>query len=242
MNARRAMGWLLAFALIVGLTAPPARAWEDATGDLDMPWLGSGERARLFTETTSCLMCPTGSQFHRSWGRSAGSGSDPYDDVGTALRFLQKKGVLDGWPEAIGEGSVGDGHEIIEPRATPYRFTLVMLEPTVVVMRFDLGALVKIGSDDSDQAIGSPRLNQGISYGTRVPATGHLLWFSPAADQLPTPVTMLAADRGEIVAAGVRIELQREGEVWIVRAPARITASQRAPAPAAAPAKRRGWW
>ncbi|MEO7974093.1 MAG: hypothetical protein ABIU84_10960 [Thermoanaerobaculia bacterium] len=187
-------------------------------------------------------MCPTGSQFHQSWGRSGGAGADPYSDVGAALRFLQKKGDFNTWPEAIGEGSVGDGNEIIEPRATPYRFTIVMLEPTVIAMHFDLGALSKIGGGNPDQMIGSPRLNQAVAFGTRVPAAGHLLWFSPTADQLPTPVTMLTADRGEIVASGVRIEMRREGDVWIVGAPVRSTAAQRAAAPAAAPARRRGWW
>jgi hypothetical protein len=185
-------------------------------------------------------MCPTGSQFHRSWGRSGRGGTDPYDDVQAALRFLQKKGVLDAWPEAIAEGSVGDGNEIIEPRATPYRFTIVMLEPLVVVMRFDLGALVKIGGGDSEQAIGTPRLNQAVEFGTRLPATGHLKWFAPAADQVPMAVTMLGPDGGEIVAAGVRLALHREGDAWIVAAPERGGAAA-PPAPRKTPA-RRGWF
>jgi hypothetical protein len=36
----------------------------------------------------------------------------------------------------------------------------------------------------------------------------------------------------------VRIELQRQGETWVVAAPARTTAPPRAPAPV----QRRGWW
>ena len=56
MSRRR---WLLVLALLT-FAAAPARAWDDATGSLDMPWLGDGERARMFTEKTSCLMCPTG--------------------------------------------------------------------------------------------------------------------------------------------------------------------------------------
>jgi len=64
--------------------------------------------------------------------------------------------VLGAWPEAIAEGSVGDGQEIINPRAAPYRFTVVMIEPPVVVMRFDLGArqrqLRRSRPDDRDAA------------------------------------------------------------------------------------------
>lgn len=210
---------LRAALLAAMLIATPARAWDDASGSLDLPWLGSGERARLYAKKTSCLMCTTGYEYHQSWGRSARTGSDPYGDVQRAFGFLQKRGVLDTWPEAIGEGSVGDGKEIIEPRAAPYRFTIVMLEPTVVVMRFDLGALVKVGDFDPDQSFGTPRLNQGVEFGTRIPATGTLLWFSPQAEQLPTPVTSTSPERGEIVVQGRRLVLERRGDEWIVGPP-----------------------
>lgn len=219
---RRAPHSLLVMTLLLA-TAGPAAAWDDATGGLDMPWMGSGERARLFTKTTSCLMCPTGSSYHRSWGRSGSSGSDPYDDVDAALRFLHTKGVLAGWPEALAEGSVGTGSEIIEPRAAPYRFTVVMIVPMVVVMRFDLGALVKVGAFDPDQAIGTPRLSQGVEFGTRVPATGTLRWFSPDGKQTPVPVALTGADHGEIVVQGLRLALDRQGDVWTVTRPQRAT-------------------
>src|SRR5262249_9569699 len=80
------------------LTAAPARPWDDRTGEIDMPWLGDGGRARMFTGRSACLMCPTGYTAERRWGRSPGSGEEPYGTVGSALRFLQRKGVLDQWP------------------------------------------------------------------------------------------------------------------------------------------------
>lgn len=166
-------------------------------------------------------------QYHQRWGRSARAGSDPYDDVQAALRFLQKRGVLDTWPAAIGEGRVVDGTGVIEPRAAPYRFTIVMLEPTVVVMRFDLGALVKVGAFDAAESLGTPRLNQGVAYGTRFPAAGTLLWFSPDADQLPTPVTLTSPEHGEIVAQGRRLTLDRRGDAWVVGAPQRAATPPR---------------
>jgi hypothetical protein len=55
-------------------------------------------------------------------------------------------------------------------------------------MRFDLGALVKVGDVSEGQTIGTPHLNQPVDFGTRVPATGTLLWFSPDAGQPPAPV------------------------------------------------------
>ena len=213
---------LLLFLAVISLTTGVhAHAWDDATGDLDMPWLGNGERARMFTRTSTCLMCPTGYDFQRSWGTSGRSGEDPYSAVDRTFRFLQDRGVLPAWPEAIAEGSVSDGKEIIEPRAAPYRFTIVMIEPTVVVMRFDLGALVKVGAYDADQAIGTPRLNQGVEFGTRLPATGALEWFSPDAKQLPTPVKLVTPERGQIVVDGKRLALERRGDEWIALRPVR---------------------
>lgn len=202
--------------LLLLLLATVACAWEDATDDRDMPWLGGGGRARWFHDRSSCLMCPTGYRDEERWGRSRWTGADPYATVGTAMRFLQKSGALARWPEALGEGSVFDGRETIEPRAAPYRFTVVMIEPTVVVMRFDLGALVGAPHPGTDQTIGTARLNAGVEFGTRIPATGTLLWFSPDGGQVPTPVVLSSPDAGEIVADGKRLVLTRRGDVWEV--------------------------
>lgn len=196
--------------------ATAACAWEDTTGDRDMPWLGAGGRAKWFHQRGACLMCPTGYTDDDRWGRSRWTGEDPYTTVGTAMRFLQQTGFLARWPEALGEGSVFDGSETIEPRATPYRFTLVMLEPTVVVMRFDLGAMVGAPDAGTDQTIGTARLPQGVAFGTRIPATGTLLWFSPDAKQAPTPVALTSPDAGEIAVDGKRLVLTRRGDLWEV--------------------------
>jgi hypothetical protein len=201
------------------LVTTPALAWDDRTGDLDMPWLGGGGRARLFADRATCIMCPTGYTDRRRWGRSGRSGEEPYGTVGAALRFLQQKGVLDAWPEALAEGTVIDDDGIIEPRAAPYRFTVIMIQPTVVIMRFDLGALVKVGEVREGQSVGTPRLNQPVEFGTHVPATGTLLWFSPDAGQPPAPVPLSTPDHGEIVVKGTRLVLQRRGDEWIVDRP-----------------------
>jgi len=212
--------WCIVSALIGAASLLGACArWEDGTGTLDMPWLGRGEQARLFTRESECVMCPTGFTYERSWGSSGRSGQDPYLTVGRALGFLHARGVLDGWPQAIGEGSVGDGDEIITPRAAPYRFTVVMIEPTVVIMRFDLGALIKVGGADPERTVGTPRLNQGVEFGTRLPASGSLSWFSPDANQLPTPVPLITPEHGEIAVAGLRLALDRHGDEWTVARP-----------------------
>ena len=199
-----------------------AVAWDDVTGERDMPWLGSGGRARWFHDRSSCFMCPTGYRDEERWGRSRWTGEDPYATVGRAMRFLHDTKQLERWPAAIGEGSVGgEGPGTIEPRALPYRLTVVMIEPTVVVMRFDLGSLVGLPAPRNAPTIGTPRLAQGVEYGTRFPATGTLLWFSPDAKQEPMPVAMRDDDRGEIVAQGKQLVLDRRGGTWQVTVPSR---------------------
>lgn len=199
------------------LLATTAGAWEDVTGDRDTPWLGGGGRARWLHDRSSCFMCPTGYRDEERWGRSRWTGESPYATVGAAMRFLEKSGALARWPEALGEGTIVDGSgEAIEPRAAPYRFTVVMIEPTVVVMRFDLGALVGAPHAGTAQTIGTPRLAGGVEFGTRIPATGTLLWFSPDAGPAPAPVALSSPDAGAIVVDGTRLVLTRHGDVWDV--------------------------
>ena len=207
---------------VVLLAATSVVAWDDVTGDRDMPWLGSGGRARWFHDRSQCFMCPTGYRDQERWGRSRWTGEDPYTTVGQAMRFLHDAKELERWPEAIGAGSVGgEGPGTIEPRALPYRLTVVMIEPTVIVMRFDLGALVGLPAPHDAPTIGTPWLNQGVEFGVRVPASGTLLWFSPDAKQRPTPVGMRGDDHGEIVAQGKRLVLDRRGGTWQVTVPSR---------------------
>lgn len=206
--------------VLLVLVATAACAWEDATGDRDMPWLGGGGRAKWFHQRSSCLMCPTGYRDEERWGRSRWTGSDPYGTVGAAMRFLQRSGALTRWPVALGEGSIYDGSgETIEPRAAPYRFTVVMIEPTVVVMRFDLGALVGAPHPGTEQTIGTPRLDAGVEFGTRIPAIGTLLWFSPDTEQVPTQVPLSSREAGAIEVDGTRLVFTRRGDVWEVGRP-----------------------
>jgi hypothetical protein len=205
------------FVVVLG-TLRPAAAWDDQTGERDMPWLGRGGRARWFHDRSTCMMCPTGYRDAIRWGRSAWFGTDPYDTVQTAMRYLMKtRGYRTTWPKALGEGSVGGADEdIIDPRAAPYRFTVVMIEPTVVVMRFDLGALLKLGAPANGQELGTPWMNQAVEYGTHVPATGTLLWFSPDTQDGPVPVPLDATGRGTIRAQAVELGLERTGDAWVV--------------------------
>jgi len=198
------------------LAASPALAWQEVPGD--MPWLGSGGRAHLYAEDKGCFGCTTGSRHVERWGRSSLSGPSPYETVGEAMSFFNAIGGLADAPRAGGAGSTAtESGEVVETRALPYGFTIVMIEPTVMVMNFDLTALVRGNESPQGQvAGGSPRVNGWIHYGTRVSATGTLLWFSPAVRQAPMPVAGQATDNGEIVVNRIRLALVRQGDAWVV--------------------------
>jgi hypothetical protein len=216
-SARRWRG--LAWAIVTSGTlvmAPRALAWKEVPGD--MPWLGNGGRARLYAEDRGCFGCTTGSRHVERWGRNSLAGPSPYETLNEAMSFFAAVGGLADAPKAGGAGSTAtESGEIVETRALPYGFTIVMIEPTVMIMNFDLTALVRGGESPQGQvAGGSPLVEGWVHYGTHVPATGTLLWFSPAAKQPPQLAARGDAAHGEIVVNGVRLALDRQGDTWIV--------------------------
>ncbi len=213
-NRAAALG--VAAGLLLALGAGPAAAWDDRSAGVDLPWLGSGGRAHLWARDVSCWGCGTGSRHEQLWGRSTWTGEDPYATVGQAMAFLFSQKSMAAAAKALGAGSVYDGQEVLEPKALPYHLTVVMIEPTVVVMSFDLGALVHLGDPREGQAVGTPYLDSWVAYGTRIPATGTLLWFSPTAGVAPTVVPGQASGRGEIEVKGAHLVLQRQGDDWLV--------------------------
>jgi len=198
--------------------ASVANAWDDKSAGADLPWLGSGGRAHLYHQRSSCFGCTTGYRDEERWGRGAWSGEDPYVTVSNAMGFLARTDMLAKAPRSKGAGDIGGaGGEggIISPRALPYRFTVVMIEPTIVVMNFDLGALIHEGEPTQGQIVGSAYIDGNVSYGTRVPATGTLLWFSPDAKQAPTPLANQSSGHGEIAVGKTRLVLDRVGDSWV---------------------------
>lgn len=207
---------IVALGLTVALGALPACGWDEHSANTDTPWLGGGGRAQLYAKDAACFGCTTGSKHEERWGRSSLSGEDPYVTVGHAMQFLFTEGGMAKAARSIGAGSVGDDSGIIEPKALPYHMTVVMLEPTVIVMNFDLGALIHEGEVKEGPVVGTPYIDGYLTYGTHVPATGTLLWFSPTARIAPMPVANQASGKGEIDVKGARLSLERKGDEWIV--------------------------
>jgi hypothetical protein len=204
----------LLLALLMATVAPLVHAWEEQTGG-DMPWLGRGGRAHLYTGES----WPTSSHKER-WGRSSWGGEEPYITVSKAMGFLNSVGVLAKAPSGQGGGSVvTESGAVVQPVALPYTFTVVMIEPTVIIMNFDLVALTRANDNAKGQVLGTPMFKGWIHYGTHVPATGTLLWFSHDVRQAPVPVSGQASGSSEIMVQGIKLLLKRSGDEWIVTRP-----------------------
>ena len=103
---------LFATGVAAALSARPAGGWEDRSTGADMPWLGSGGRAHLYFQRSSCFGCPTGYKDEERWGRSAWSGEHPYVTVGKAMSFLFSEGGMANAAKSIGASAISDGSDI----------------------------------------------------------------------------------------------------------------------------------
>jgi len=201
--------------------------WNDVTGERDMPWMGSGGRARWFLRDTSTpldAMDPRGPKIETRWGASGSAGESPYATGDRAAAYLERIVALKEWPE------YPKVDQRPPMRAFPYRITIVCIEPTVAVMRFDLAAVIEDPIEFSfgafppshrnkshEQRVSGGTITNSMMFGTRIASGGPLLWFSPDAAAPPTPLE-LSGGRARIVAKGVTLELeQRGGEILVVR-------------------------
>jgi hypothetical protein len=65
--------------------------------------------------------------------------------------------------------------------------------------------------------VGTPYIDGYVSYGTKVPATGKLLWFSPEGRVGPKIVSGQEAGFGEIrLTNGIKLALELRGDDWLI--------------------------
>jgi hypothetical protein len=201
--------------------------WTDVTGSRDMPWVGAGGRAHWYkrdvTKPTD-IMNPRGPTIETRWGASASSGESPWDTGNRAADFLEKAAIVKEWPEyPPSEGRPSR-------RAFPYRVTIVCIQPTIAILRFDLSAAIDdpiefsfgafpaaLRDAASDQTVASGNLTNAVMFGTHLLGTGSLLWFSPDGNVAPTPLDF-PKGRATITARGVTLNLElRSGEISVTR-------------------------
>jgi hypothetical protein len=199
--------------------------WNDVTGSRDMPWMGGGGRARWYKRDTTRPwdMDPRGPKIETRWGSSAGSGESPFDTGDRAIAYLAGVGMLKGWPAyPDGEGRPGD-------RAFPYRVTIVCVEPTVAILRFDLSAAIEdpiefsfgafppnLRDNSSDQRVSGGGIRNAVMFGTHVASKGSLMWFSPEAKIPPTPLD-LKSGHASLAVKGFTLEVESRGGEIVVR-------------------------
>jgi hypothetical protein len=200
--------------------------WNDVTGTRDMPWMGSGGRARWYKRDVTKpwdVMNPRGPTIETVWGSSGGSGESPFETGDRAAGYLERVGFLKEWPTYPPvDGKPGR-------RAFPYRMTIVCIEPTVAILRFDLSAVLEDPIEFSagsfppsqsetyyEQRVSGGSIVNSAMFGTHVAAGGSLLWFSPDAPVAPTPL-VLSGGRAKIALKGFSLDLELRGGEIVVR-------------------------
>ena len=199
--------------------------WSDVTGNRDMPFVGTSGRARWFSRDATKpwdVMNPRGPTIETRWGSSASAGEHPYDTGNRAADFLERTPFATEWPTY----PPVEGHP--PRRALPYRVTIVCIQPTIALIRFDPSAAIEdpiefsfgafpAGARDSthDQKVGGGNFVNAFMFGTRAVAGPSMLWFSPDAGIAPTPLD-LSKGRATIAAKGVSLTVERRGEELVV--------------------------
>ena len=224
------MKTILLAALLLLATALPATAaqegalpfvWSDQTGEREMPWMGKGGKARWYVIDKSkpwVIMNPRGPDRAWHWGSSGRSGTSPYEDADRAMEFLARAGFLKPWPAYPPDSSHRDAV------ALPYRITIVAIQPTVAILRFDLSATIEdpiefsrgsFPSNQSqiypDQGLGWSRTPNRIMFGTHVANRGSMMWFCPDANVAPTPLDA-SSGHAEIALKDFRLAVDRKGD------------------------------
>ena len=226
----KAPAFVFVLALAIPVFAAEERAlvpyvWNDVTGQRDMPWMGSGGRARWFKRDVTKpwdVMNPRGPTIETRWGASGSSGEAPYATGDRTAAYLASSGFVKPWP------SYPTGPGVAPRTAFPYRVTIVCIEPVVAILRFDLSAAIEdpiefsfgaypasLRDNAVDQQVSGAGLANAVMFGTRVSSRGTLLWFSPEANVPPTPL-VFTGGRAKIALKGFVLELEQRGEEIVV--------------------------
>ena len=222
--------FIVAVALCVPCSAADEKlvpyVWNDVTGTRDMPWMGSGGRARWYRRDVTKpwdFMNPRGPTIETHWGSSGGSGEDPYVAADRAVAYLERIGAQKAWPSY-------PAREGQPARSTfPYRVTIVCIQPTIAILRFDLSAAIEdpiefssgafpasLQETSYDQHVSGGNIANSVMFGTRLSGRGSLSWFSPDSQVPPTPLD-LSSGKARIAVRGVMLEVERRGEEIAIR-------------------------
>ena len=134
------------------------------------------------------------------------------------MQFLAQAGFLKPWPAYPSDSSQKDA------LALPYRITIVAIQPTVAIIRFDLAAAIEDPIPFSrgafppsqyqtypDQGLGWAKTPNRILFGTHVVNRGSMMWFCPDANVAPTALDV-SSGHTEIALKDFHLAVDRKGE------------------------------
>lgn len=199
-------------------------AKEIAT-NADLPWAAPGRKARYYS--LKSWDWNTGITGVAAWGSSSWNKENPIDTANKAFAFLEKHRAMNAWPAAgtfetysvYDQLQPGDVHHqddygntivTYTQRVAPYRFFIVSIEPTVIVMQSapELPAWHEeyVQQDYSRDSrwirwyINLPEqqrlpdlvwLRNPVEFGTELPRGSGWKWFSPDLERLPTDLPLV---------------------------------------------------
>jgi hypothetical protein len=199
-------------------------AKEIATNS-DLPWAAPGRKARYYS--LKSWDWNNGITRVPAWGSNSWRKEYPLDTANKAFAFLEKHRAMNAWP-AAGTFETYSVYEQLQPgdvhhqddygntivtysqRVAPYRFFIVSIEPTVIVMQSapELPAwqeeYVQQGYSRDSRWIrwymSLPEqqrlpdlvwLQNPLEFGTELPRGSGWKWFSPDLEQLPTDLPVV---------------------------------------------------
>ena len=200
---------------------------EHQQSDQDNPyWMASGEQSQIHILRRWAGM--GGSQVKLTWHGQDGKKIDPEKAAQKAYRYLKRTGAwqtLDMAPRR-GFGATGFQYSL----RTSY---IVGLEPMVVVIVPQYSTYMNTVFTNQTRSTFERSIDQGqglelvsmawttlphsFAYGTRIPYSADVLWFSPDLRSRPQPPRMVSENLWLIdLPNGTGLTLTRSGDEWIV--------------------------
>jgi hypothetical protein len=204
---------------------------KEIAGDADLPWAAPGRKARYYS--LKSWDWNNGITGVAAWGSSSWHKENPIDTGFAAFAFLEKHRAMDAWAEAgtfetynvydqLGpedryqQDSYGNTVVTYTQRVAPYRFFVVSIEPTVVVMQ-SAPHLPEWWHEHVRQEYSQTSrwsqwyrslpekqlvpylawLHNPLEFGTELPRGTGWKWFSPDLNQLPVDLPL--TENGEAI-------------------------------------------
>lgn len=221
---------------------------KEIATEADLPWAAPGRKARYYSLKT--WDWNTGVTGIAAWGSSSWHKEAPIETANKAFAFLEKHRMMNDWPVAgtfetysvYDQLQPGDlhhqddyGNTIVTyiQRVAPYRFFIVSIEPTVIVMQSapELPAWWQkhveqeyaLDSRWTQWHLSLPKqqvmpelvwLRNAVEFGTELPRGTGWQWFSPDLNQLPTDLPLAENGSGVIPLKGGLLKFRPSETGW----------------------------